>query len=331
VVRATAHPRLDWEPDHTVGSQIHTRDSDEACARLAGLQFGVISREQALSVGMTERMITQRISSSRWDVVLPCVYRICGAPISQLQQLMAAQLYMGPPSVVFGRCAAGVWGIEGGRLNPPEIASPRQVKAGGVKFIARRCTSIEPCDVTRLDNLPVTNRVRTLIDLSAAVDVRTLESALDQLLREHPGSLQRLTERLEELRAKRLRGVKRLRRLVEERDPVGAITESALEASVLRWLGRNGFPEPVAQHWVDLPNFGPVRLDFAYPDKLIGVEADSYAWHSGREAFERDRARISELASLGWTIIQTTHREMKRHPGRVAARLNMAFSLRVGI
>jgi very-short-patch-repair endonuclease len=305
--------------------------ADAACARLASRQFGVLSRAQALEAGMTETMIWKRISSGIWEAVLPSVYRLGGAPITQLQQLMAAHLYAGPWSIVFGRSAAAAWGISGGSLSPPEVASPRQLKVFGLNIVARHSTSIVAGDVTQLDCLPITNRVRTLIDLSALVDGRTLEIALDEVLRAHPSSLRRLKERMDELRAKRLRGTKLLRRLIEERDPDKAMTESGLETRVRRWLKRFGFPEPEFQYWVKLPQYGPARLDFAYPDKRIGIEADSYAWHSGREAFERDRARNSEFASVGWIILQTTSREIDAHPERPAARLRRAFELRGGI
>lgn len=277
---------------------------------------------------MTEAMIRHRLAAGRWRSVLPSVYRISGAPISHLQQLMAAQLYGGRGTVVMGRSAAAVWQLEGGRHLPTEIASRRQLVARVPGVDARRCHSIEPCDVTRLAGLPVTNRVRTLIDMSALAAERTLDIALDQVLRAEPSSLSRLVQRIEDLRSARLRGIQVLRRLVEERDPNRAMTETELETLVRRWLTRYGFPEPVFQYWVVLPQYGRARLDFAYPEKLIGVEADSYAWHSSRESFERDRARNSELASLGWIVLQTTSREIERHPDRPAERLRRALDHR---
>lgn len=106
----------------------------------------------------------------------------------------------------------------------------------------------------------------------------------------------------------------------------GPFRDTELETLVDAWRRRYGFPQSVFQYWVTLPDYGPARLDFAYPELKVGVEADSYAWHLGRKAFERDRARISELASLGWIIIQTTLREIERHPDRVANRLRRALS-----
>lgn len=93
---------------------------------------------------------------------------------------------------------------------------------------------------------------------------------------------------------------------------------ASFERLMRRGLRKHGFPEPVFQHWVTPPDYGPARLDCAYPDLKIGIEADSYKWHSSRVAFERDRARNREFASLGWIIIQTTKREIQRFFHRAA-------------
>ena len=238
---------------------------------------------------------------------------------------MAAVLYGGPDAVSYGRCAAAVWDLAGGRWDPPEISSPRRLQRPGSRIIARRCMSLEGRDVTRLGALPVTGVCRTVIDLCGRADARTAEIALDQALRRGV-SAAAIRRRCEELRTQRLPGLGLLQEFLDDRDPTRAMTDTELETLVDAWRKQFGFPPPEFQHWVNLPDYGPARLDFAYPDKLVGVEADSYAWHSGRTAFERDRARISELASLGWIIIQTTMREIERHPDRVARRLRRALA-----
>lgn len=124
----------------------------------------------------------------------------------------------------------------------------------------------------------------------------------------------------------KLPGLALLTEFLDDRDPDRAMTDTELETLVNAWRRRYGFRKPVFQHWVNLPDYGPARLDFAYPDILVGIEADSFEWHSGRAAFERDRARISEFASLGWIIIQTTFREIERYPDRVAKRLRRALA-----
>lgn len=55
---------------------------------------------------------------------------------------------------------------------------------------------------------------------------------------------------------------------------------------------------------------GRYRIDFALPDRKIGIELDGYSWHSSPEAFTRDRARQRELELDGWRIIRFSGSEI---------------------
>lgn len=310
--------------------QIPERSPDRRCARIADRQFGVLSRQQALTAGATPDVIRYRLRTGRWETILPAVYRICGSPPSPLQRVLGTCLWGGPGAAAVGRCAAAVWELEGGLWTPVEVSAPRRLKPRTSAIRTHRISTYGPDDLIWLGAVPVTSSVRTLIDLASRVDETPVEIALDQLLRRGRLVLPRLLRRLDELAAARLPGLRVLRELAEIRRRAGPGTESELETLVRRWLRTFGFPQPVFQYWVTLPDYGPARLDFAYPDLKIGIEADSYKWHSGRRAFERDRARISEFASLGWLIIQTTRQEIKRSPAAVATRLRRARARRLG-
>lgn len=56
---------------------------------------------------------------------------------------------------------------------------------------------------------------------------------------------------------------------------------------------------------------GRYRIDFALPEKKIGIELDGYAWHSSREAFTKDRERQRNLELNGWRIIRFSGSEIK--------------------
>jgi hypothetical protein len=61
------------------------------------------------------------------------------------------------------------------------------------------------------------------------------------------------------------------------------------------------------------------RLDGAFPDIQLGVEADSETYHSTPEYIERDRYRDSQLAAQGWTLLRFTESELKERPDEVQA------------
>lgn len=55
------------------------------------------------------------------------------------------------------------------------------------------------------------------------------------------------------------------------------------------------------QYWVKNREY---RMDFAYPPLRVGIELDSYTYHSDRETFTRDRQRQREIEADGWHIIR---------------------------
>ena len=69
----------------------------------------------------------------------------------------------------------------------------------------------------------------------------------------------------------------------------GRPLESRLEGKVWLLLSRSRLPRPHRQHWVTAPG-GRYRLDFAWPERKLGLECDGWAahgdrgWRSGRTA-----------------------------------------------
>ncbi|MDQ6796445.1 MAG: DUF559 domain-containing protein [Actinomycetota bacterium] len=63
---------------------------------------------------------------------------------------------------------------------------------------------------------------------------------------------------------------------------------------------------------------GVVRIDLAYPDVKLGIEADGRVWHSGRADFCRDRQRTNRLASAGWTLLRYGQADLQRGGDLVA-------------
>ena len=99
-------------------------------------------------------------------------------------------------------------------------------------------------------------------------------------------------------------GPARLAALLERRGD-GRPLESTLEGKVWLLLQRSGVRLPARQHWVHTTG-GRYRLDFAWPDRKLGLEADSWEHHGDRVAFGKDRERLSEMVALGWRVLLVT-------------------------
>lgn len=69
-------------------------------------QDSIITRSQALSLGLSEGVIRHAITKRRnWQVVIPGIYATFTGPLRELHRLRAAVLYAGPESVVTGAAA----------------------------------------------------------------------------------------------------------------------------------------------------------------------------------------------------------------------------------
>lgn len=170
--------------------------------------------------------------------------------------------------------------------------------------------SLLSVDVTTVDAIPVTAPARTLIDLAGCVDSNVLEEALDDALRRRLVTVARVRWHQRELGARA--GCKTLTGLLDARATTTRAPESVFETKLLRVLRAAGLPPPAVQYRV-----GNYRLDFAYPDARIAIEADGFRFHSSRRQWDRDRARRYALTAMGWTLLPVTWTQLHERPEEV--------------
>jgi very-short-patch-repair endonuclease len=104
---------------------------------------------------------------------------------------------------------------------------------------------------------------------------------------------------------------------------------SEFEASLFRGLRAAGLPLPRAQYRVLMLDGSEVFLDFAYPDLMLAIEADSYLWHASLADWQRDRARNTELVVLGWSILPLTYGLVVHTPAEAARQVGRALETRL--
>ena len=302
--------------------EAHGRSADGVCGAMAARQHGLVSRDQALAAGLTRHAIQDRLAAHRWERVHTGVYRIVGSPATWEQQLMAACLLAGPTAAVSHRAAAAVWALDGVDSSLVEIVCPRRIRSTG--FIAHRA-AVPRRHATHIGSIPVTDPSRTLLDLGGVVSTRLMEDALDDALRRGLTTLTRLRRRLQAEGRRGRAGTGILRQLVDARDPSSALPESILESRVARLLTRAGLPRPVPQHEIRANGRLVARIDFAWPEHLVALEADGYRHHSGRAAWQRDRARRNLLTGLGWRVLHISWDDVERRPEAVLSAVRSAL------
>ena len=285
-----------------------SRTSSDPLSETLRVQLGLITRTQALALGLSTSAITRLLSSGKWIRMMPRVYRVAAAPTSWHQSVLAACLSGGDGTVASHGTAGAVHRLDGSAPGRVEVWSPRRLRSDG---IVCHCATLSGADMTRVSGIPATSVERTLLDLATRVSPEGLEVALDSALRERKTSVARLKWRLQQAPMHGTKGLGTLRSLVDARGTRSTQTESALEVRLVQILRRSGLPLPQKQYRVLEGSRVIGRFDFAYPEAKVVIEVDGYRWHSGNQAWQRDRRRNNDLNRLGWTILRFTAEDLK--------------------
>jgi very-short-patch-repair endonuclease len=169
--------------------------------------------------------------------------------------------------------------------------------------------------------LPSTRPARTLIDLAGVLPPSDLRRAVDDAIHRKLVTPDHLLRRIVAVGPRGRPGVVALRRVLTEKDP----TESEFERRLLRILRSAGLPEPALQFDVVLGGGCTRRLDFAYPERRLAIEADSYRHHGGPAGWARDHVRNRDLVAAGWRVLPATWDDLA-DPARLLAAVHRALN-----
>jgi very-short-patch-repair endonuclease/predicted transcriptional regulator of viral defense system len=276
---------------------------DQRVAALAERQHGVVSTRQLAALGLSQRGVSHRAATGRLHRVHRGVYAV-GHPVLTVNgRRMAAVLAAGPGAVLSHTSAAALWEIRpsaAARIDVSVRTPGGRAKRRGLRI--HRAMELRDDEITEHDGIPVTTPSRTLLDLAATLPHRALERALDELeVRE----LYDLTSLSAVARAHA--GERGARALAEALAQDGdlTLTDSELEEVMVTLCDQHGLERPAPRRWV-----AGLRVDFLFAAARLVIEADSWAYHRTRRAFERDRERDAILARAGYRTLRFTHRQM---------------------
>ena len=305
----------------------------EGLARLAAGQHGLITHAQACAAGLSRTAIMRRVRAGTWQLMRPRVFRPKDARESLEQRMLAACLWLGEGAVVSHRSAALLHGLRvdgwGGERVEVTIGRGAFREAEGI-VIHRAACAAAPEDRRVRHGVPVTSVARTLVDLATCLDEEPLAYLLDEAWRRQLAAPDWVERRLRQLGGNGRRGAGTLAKLLADCRRRGAPLESALEVRLWRLLRRSRMPLPEPGYEFRDDYGPPGRIDFAYADQHLAVEADSFEFHGDRAAFERDRVRVCRLAALGWRVMPVTWRQLDEQPKKVLGRIREALEARAG-
>ena len=273
-------------------------------AAIGKQQHGLVTRAQALAV-MSPSNLDRWLRTRRLEPMRRGVYRMAGAPESWEQLLLAACLAAGPEARASLRSAAALYQLEGFAPTLLEIThfGARPCPMDGV--VLHETSVFDIGHVGRISGVPVTSVARTLCDLTAVAQPWVVERAVDEALRRKIVRLEDIGAVAESLEGRGRRRCTVMRDILDRRSPGYDPGESHPERRIANLLVRAGLPEPTMQHPVEL-NGRRYRIDLCYPEQRIAIEFDSWQYHSGRRAFDEDRARANQLVLLGFVVLHFT-------------------------
>lgn len=288
---------------------------ERRCAAMAAKQLGLITRLQLTELGLTPRAIDYRHSTGALVRCLPGVYRYPAVPVTWQQRLLAACLWA--PGVASHRSAGAAWRLAGIETSVIEITAAKALRCRkGV--VVHRSTDLPAGDRGRLRSLPVTSPLRTILDLASVLEVEDLELALDDALHRRLTTLPNLVGRLERTEARGRKGLGSLKDIVSDMGTTPHVP-TKLERLLASVLQHPDLPVFHKEHRVNHAGRVVARIDFAYPEHKVGIEADSFRWHSSPAAFRRDRERSNSLTQLGWRIHRATWWDARDRSSEVRA------------
>ncbi|HST68779.1 MAG TPA: type IV toxin-antitoxin system AbiEi family antitoxin domain-containing protein [Solirubrobacterales bacterium] len=285
---------------------------DDAIARCATRQHGVVTARQLAVAGLGRSAIAERTRVGRLHRVHRGVYAVGHRSLSLHGCFMAAVLACGEGAVLSHGSAAVLWKLLKPLDGPIHVSVPatsgRSARRGIHLHRTQALAESSPSSsylqqggrrgrllITRRDNIPVTTVARTIEDLRRI---------------EFPPRLVRRAIRQAELSGLRLDGV--------ESDG----TRSDLEAAFLDLWRRHRIPPPEVN-----VKLGRWEVDFFWPAQRLVVEADTWTYHRGSVAFEDDHARDLDLRAAGYTVLRFTDRQLEEEPIRIARDVARALGL----
>jgi hypothetical protein len=296
-------------------------------AELSARQYALFTTKQAVACGVTHRRLRRWRGEGRVTEEQRGVYGIAGAPDSWERRLMAACLAGGPGTVASHRAAARLWGLDDHGGDLVEITVPRLRSPRPRGTVVHRSTDLEDAHTTVRRRLPVTNPLRTIIDLGAVLRPEQVEDALDRGLSDRLFSVAAIEWMRNDLSRQGRHGTGVLGRILDQRALGDEVPDQLLEPRMARLLQSADLP-PAIYHYVLRTPEGRflAEVDFAYPQRRLAIEVDGYAVHGTPRAMAKDFVRQNGLVSYRWHVLRFTWRQVVRTPGAVAATIAAALS-----
>jgi len=267
---------------------------------------------------MTRGELRGRLAQGRLHELHFGVYAVGHTALTVEGHWTAAVLATGRRARLSHRDALALFGVADFRLAEIEVTLPDlgSRRRRGIRI--HRTRHLDPADCEVWNGIPVTSLARTLADVAGCISPRHLREAYLEAGRRELLDAYAIERVVEASRGKR--GIRHLRRLLAADNRQLLRTKSPLEVRFFDFCRRHGFPEPLSNTLVH-----GFEVDAYWPDAHLAVELDSWEFHRGRGAFERDRAKIGDLKLHGIDVLPVTHGRLTKDARKLALIIRKAL------
>jgi very-short-patch-repair endonuclease len=242
--------------------------------------------------------------------------------------MLAACLAAGADAVASHRSAARLWRLIDPSEDILEVSVPRRNGPRPRGVVVHRSGDLIAAQTTLRGRIPVTNPLRTMVDLAAVLPPNNVEDALDAGLR-WPAlfSVAAVEATLNRLAGRGRSGAGVLRKVLEEREFGNEVSDSELEKRMNKLLRQAGLPKAVFHYVVQTPaGLFLAEVDFAYPKIRLAIEVDGFDAHGTPRAMAKDFVRENGLVPYKWHVLRFTWSQVTNEPAMVAAAIRASLN-----
>ena len=290
---------------------------------LVAAQDFVVSREQALSAGMTPGAIKHRLASGQWRLLLPNVYLTHPGEPSRRQMLMGALLYAGPEAAIDAADACRFHGITAAAIAESCVCV---VVPWGCATRSRGYVRVRR--TTHHFRVVETSRLRYVDAATAAIAAARSVRQERRVLAILSDAVQRRIATFDELVDAHLRGSRRNAKPADAAlEHIGAGVRSAPEADLRRLVQASTTLPPLAFNaWLRLPGGRVVCVDALITSSAVVHEVNGRRAHAREDLFEDMQVRHDALTAAGFVVLHNTPRRIQRQPRSVLAQLEQCHA-----
>jgi hypothetical protein len=279
--------------------------------RLLDAQGDVVTSAQALT-HLTRRGLEADLQCG---VLQQVWYGIYGrGELTDALRLRGLDLATGTTIAVCLSSAAALYGFDTEGDKDLHVLNPggQQLRPTRGLVVHRR----EGAPLTVVAGRPATTPAWTAIEVARGLRRGRALATLDAAMRSGACGHGELRRVLKQHSGRR--GVVAARELLKLASP---LAESPMESEARLVMIDGGLPPPVLQYKVVDLNGQTWRFDFAWPEYRVAAEYDGVDWHSGPEAFLRDRKRGAAVQDLGWVVVPVVAEDVRYRPVELVARI----------